>query len=128
MRGSARVSALGVLREELPGVDNGDLRYSERVHVIHHIEVGLFDVLFWTLLAVRVWALVDCVTRKSAAFPAAGKLTKPAWALLTALSLVVSYFFHYSLSLLPLAFLIVSLVYLADVRPAVREVSGGKRW
>ncbi len=98
------------------------------MHVISNIEAGLFDVLYWALLAVRVWALGDCLTRKSAAFPAAGKLTKPAWGLLTSLSLVVGYFFHYSLSLLPLAFLIVSLVYLTDVRPAVREVSGPKRW
>lgn len=98
------------------------------MEVISNIETGLLDVLFWALLAMRLWALGDCVARKSAAFPAAGKLTKPAWTLLTALSLVVGYLFHNSLSLLPLAFLIVSLVYLADVRPAVREVSGGKRW
>lgn len=98
------------------------------MEVISNIETGLFDVLFWALLAMRLWALGDCVARKSAAFPAAGKLTKPAWTLLTALSLVVGYLFHSPLSLLPLASLIVSLVYLADVRPAVREVSGGKRW
>ncbi len=32
------------------------------------------------------------------------------------------------INFLTLAFLVVSLVYLADVRPAVREVSGGSRW
>ena len=36
-------------------------------------------ILFWGLLALRVWALADCATRKVAAFPAVDKLTKPAW-------------------------------------------------
>ena len=85
---------------------------------------GLTLVLF----AVQAFTFIDAVSRRPDAFVAADKLTKPAWTLLTALSLVVGYLFHNSLSLLPLAFLIVSLVYLADVRPAVREVSGGKRW
>jgi hypothetical protein len=98
------------------------------VQVISDIESGIFLVLYWALLAVRLWALGDCVARKAAAFPAAGKLTKPAWALLTVLSVVVGFFFRGSTSLLPLGFLIVSLVYLTDVRPAVREVSGGTRW
>ena len=35
-------------------------------------------VLFYALIALRVWAFVDCVIRKPAAFTAVDKLTKPA--------------------------------------------------
>ena len=43
-------------------------------------------VLFWGLVALKAWALVDCVTRKAAAFPAVDKLTKPAWLTILVLS------------------------------------------
>ncbi|HEX9232151.1 MAG TPA: DUF2516 family protein, partial [Jatrophihabitantaceae bacterium] len=36
-------------------------------------------VLYWGFVALRVWAIVDCLTRKAAAFPAVDKLTKPIW-------------------------------------------------
>ena len=98
------------------------------MHLIASIENGVFIALFWGLLAVRIWALADCVGRKAAAFPAAGKLTKPAWVLLNVLSVGLCYFVRYPIQLLSLATLVVSLVYLTDVRPAVREVSGGSRW
>ena len=98
------------------------------MQAISNIENNLFWVLFWALLALRIWALADCVGRKAAAFPAAGKLTKPAWVLLNALSTGLCYLLRDPISLLSLGFLVVSLVYLTDVRPAVREVSGGSRW
>ncbi|MEP6851566.1 MAG: DUF2516 family protein [bacterium] len=98
------------------------------MRLVDDIESAIYMVLFWSLLVVRVWALADSLVRKSAAFPAAGKLTKPAWVALTAFSLVISALLQSPLSLISLALLVVSLVYLADVRPAVREVSGGSRW
>jgi hypothetical protein len=96
--------------------------------VVARIESDLFWVLFLFCMALRVWALGDCLIRKTASFPAAGKLTKPAWALLNAFSVVIGLLIRYPINFLTLAFLIVSLVYLTDVRPAVREVSGGNRW
>jgi uncharacterized protein DUF2516 len=99
------------------------------VHVVDQIEYDLLRTLGWFLLALRVWAFVDCLIRKTAAFPAAGKLTKPAWVLLNGFSLVIGALLRANpINFLSLAFLVVSLVYLADVRPAVREVSGGSRW
>ena len=88
----------------------------------------ILDILFGGLLLLRVWALADCLARKNAAFPAAGKLTKPAWALLNAFSVAISLLVRDELSILSLITIVVTLVYLADVRPAVREVSGGSRW
>jgi hypothetical protein len=67
------------------------------------------------------------LTRKGPAFPAANKLTKPTWVLLNALSVVLGLLLP-PLNLLSYISIIVSAVYLADVRPAVREISGPSRW
>jgi hypothetical protein len=62
------------------------------------------------------------------AFPAAGKLTKPTWILLTAVAVAPVAFLQDVTNLLSYIGIIVSCVYLADVRPAVREISGPSRW
>ena len=97
--------------------------------MIADVEVWLFRVIWIGMLALNLWALVDCVTRKAAAFPAAGKLTKPAWMLITAVALLVQGFL-FGLIMFALIAVVAGLVYLTDVRPAVREVSGGQssRW
>jgi Protein of unknown function (DUF2516) len=101
--------------------------HASAVVVIGDIEHWILWVLYWGLLVLRVWAFVDCLVRKTAAFPAAGKLTKPAWAIITLVSAVIGYFFP-PLNLLSFFSLIATLVYLTDVRPAVRQISGGSRW
>lgn len=97
------------------------------MQTIHQIRFWLLTLLWIGVLALQVWAVVDCVGRKAAAFPAANKLTKPTWLLLTALSLLIVLVFHVTF-LLSFIAIIVSSVYLADVRPAVREISGPSRW
>jgi hypothetical protein len=86
-------------------------------------------VLFYGLLILRLWALVDCVTRKAAAFPAVNKLTKPAWLAMLLLGLLLSspWVQAAPLGIFSLVSTVISLVYLVDVRPAVREISRGTR-
>ena len=91
------------------------------------------DHLLWAgLIALRVWALIDCLTRKAAAFPAANKLTKPAWAAILLISGALGTLLgppttpSTTLSVFSLVSTVVSAIYLADVRPAVREISGGR--
>lgn len=91
------------------------------------------DTVLWVaLIALRVWALADCVTRKAAAFPAVDKLTKPAWVAILLLSGLLGTVFSRPASpaavvnVFSLASIVVAAIYLADVRPAVREVSGGR--
>jgi hypothetical protein len=84
------------------------------------------QVLFWGLAALRVWAIVDCATRKAAAFPAVDKLTKPAWLAILVVSGVLGTLVRPPAGLISLISVVVAAVYLADVRPAVREISGGK--
>jgi uncharacterized protein DUF2516 len=98
------------------------------VQTINDIENGLLLVLFLGVLALQLWALVDCITRKAPAFPAAGKLTKPTWILLTAVAVTPVALLRDVTNLLAYVGIIVSSVYLADVRPAVREISGPSRW
>lgn len=97
------------------------------MNVIDDLYLWTNQILFWGLLLLRVWAVVDCATRKLAAFTAVDKLTKPAWLAM----LVLGAFFGSVLAPDPvgpisLITAVVAAVYLADVRPAVREISGGK--
>ena len=89
----------------------------------------LLQLIAWAILLVQAWALIDCAIRPTQAFPAAGKLTKPAWLGITAVALVLSFLFN-PLGLFGIAALVAAIVYLVDVRPAVKEVSdgGGNRW
>jgi hypothetical protein len=81
-------------------------------------------VLYWGLIALRIWAFADCMIRKTAAFPAAGKLTKPAWAAILLVAGLFGTFLSFS-PVYPISLIsaVVAAVYLADVRPAVREIS-----
>lgn len=96
------------------------------MHVLDLLYYYTYWVLRWGLAALSAWALLDCLTRKAAAFPAVDKLTKPAWVAI----LLVSGVFGSLLVPIPtgpisLIAAIIASVYLADVRPAVREISGG---
>ena len=92
--------------------------------------------LFLGQAVLWVWAVADCSIRKAAAFPAVNKLSKGAWLAITVvaalLGLLVGHPWNNTpdpVSLFVLIPTIATLIYLADVRPAVREVSGGNnRW
>ncbi|MCW2498010.1 DUF2516 family protein [Jatrophihabitans sp.] len=97
------------------------------MHLINDLYYWIDKVLFWGLVALRAWALFDCLTRKAAAFPAVGKLTKPIWVAILALGgFLGSYFPPQPVGLLSLITTVSAAVYLADVRPAVREITGGR--
>ena len=72
------------------------------------------------LLAFAVWALVDAVIRPAAAFPAAGKLTKPAWLAILTLCVGLCLLGAQLLGLIGGLIAVAVIVYLVDVRPAVR--------
>jgi hypothetical protein len=96
------------------------------VQVINEFYTWTDFILFYGLLALRIWALLDCITRKVAAFPAVDKLTKPAWIAMLVLGLAFgSWISPAPTGPISLISAVIAAVYLADVRPAVREVSGG---
>jgi len=96
------------------------------VSLINHLEHWLLLLFRWGITAFTAWALIDCITRKAPAFPAAGKLTKPTWLLMSGLAVLVS--LVPGLDFFAIIASVVAAVYLVDVRPAVREISGPSRW
>ncbi len=88
-----------------------------------------FGTLLWILstvvLALAVFAFVDAAFRREDAYRAAGKKTKPFWLIVLGLAVVVNLLFSGLLSILTIAGLIASIVYIVDVRPALRQLTGG---
>lgn len=76
-------------------------------------------------LALGVFVFVDAAMRPATAFIASGKLTKPAWLAITGVSTMVVLLFGV-ISFFGIPALVAVLVYLVDVRPAVRGMSGGR--
>lgn len=107
------------------------------MYLFAEVEVWINRLLLILMLVLQVWALIDCATRNPQAFPAVNKLTKPVWLAITlgsfAISALIMSLFQFLTPFynpIILIACIAALVYLADVRPAVREVSGGsgQRW
>jgi Protein of unknown function (DUF2516) len=84
-------------------------------------ESEIMRIVFFVLLAVKVFAFIDAVTRRTDAFPAAGKMTKPAWLLI--LGLAVACDLLLGSLLLMLAGTVAAFVYVLDARPALASVT-----
>jgi hypothetical protein len=89
---------------------------------IFQVEGTIMLVVFFALLAVKIYAFGSSLMFSSDAYGAANKLTKPAWCIIlglgVALQLVGS-----PIGLLSIAFTIAAFVYLADVRPALANLT-----
>ena len=77
----------------------------------------------------EVFALVDCVRHRPDAFVAAGKRTKQFWSVVLGIALLLGFVsigsqLTFSIGLIAV---VAAGIYLADVRPALRQVSGGGR-
>jgi hypothetical protein len=75
------------------------------------------------LVAVKIFAFVNSLMYPSEAYSAANKLTKPAWAIILGLGLVVQLVMGGPLGFINIAFTIAAFVYLADVRPALSSLT-----
>jgi hypothetical protein len=90
---------------------------------------SLLLILNLGILVLVVWALVDAATRPPEAFVAAGKQTKQIWLAILGVSLVLCLlglggFF----GILGAIIAVAAIVYLVDVRPAVRGMRPGGPW
>jgi hypothetical protein len=88
----------------------------------------LFLLLYLAAQALTVWAFADSLVRPASGFVATGKLTKPAWVAITALAAVIIFLTQNPIALLGLPAIIAAVVYLVDVRPAVRGLPRGNSW
>jgi hypothetical protein len=95
---------------------------------IYEVQGTFYLVVLLVMLAVKGFAFVNSIMFSSEAYEAAGKLTKTAWCAITGLGFAAQLILLSSpLNILSLIFFIAALVYLADVRPALKEVTSYRR-
>ncbi len=85
----------------------------------------LTTVSLATLVA-AAWAFVDCLRRRQDAFPAIGRHSKGLWLALTGGALLVSLAGFSPMGLLGIAAIVISAVYLLDIRPKLAEITSGR--
>jgi hypothetical protein len=116
--------------------------------LIDYVETGVWFILALVAFGIEAWAFFDCLRHKANAFEAVSKRTKMFWLALTGGAVAIGALFLYaeaqaigSLSpdggggggfdtilLFGLAAVTAASVYLADVRPAVKDAGrGGSR-
>lgn len=89
-----------------------------------------FDVISFAAFVFEAWAFIDAVRRPAGAFVAAGKQTKPLWLIILGVAVVVGLGYAVYLrgmsviSILPVAAFVAAAIYLADVRPKVKDFRG----
>ena len=93
-----------------------------------NFDFALLTLLSWIALGVTLWALVDAIIRPAEAYVAAGKLTKPAWLAILGVAALVQLLGAGFTGLFGIVALIAAIVYLVDVRPAVRSMRRGGPW
>lgn len=79
-------------------------------------------------LLLKAFCLIDAATRRADAFPAAGKQSKVFWLVILGVAVAWNLLIDGNpIGIINVIGLIAALVYFLDVRPAVREASGGSR-
>ncbi|MDQ3616091.1 MAG: DUF2516 family protein [Actinomycetota bacterium] len=83
----------------------------------------VISVASLALFVVKALAFLDSLSRRREEFVAADKLTKPAWSIILGVSLAAHMLFWDPINLLGVAGTIAAIVYLVDVRPAIRSLT-----
>ena len=90
-----------------------------------------FTALALAAFVVEAWAFIDAITRPTQAFVATGKQTKQLWLIILGVATAVGLWYGINArglavsQILPVAAFVASAVYLADVRPKVKEFRRG---
>ena len=87
----------------------------------------VLNVILLALLAFKVFAFVDAALRPATAYEAAGKLTKVAWLLFLGIAAAFDFFWGSVTSILTILGTVATIVYVVDVRPALRQISPRSR-
>lgn len=103
--------------------------------IVNPSALTVINLFFWILLlaafVIEGWAFVDALRRPSAAFPAAGKQTKPIWLVILGVGFVIgiggAVGYLPLLSIFPIAAFVAAAIYLVDVRPKIKSIRPGSR-
>lgn len=101
--------------------------------IVNPTALSVVNLFFWVLLlgafVIETWAFVDVLIRPAAAFPAAGKQTKPIWLLILGVAWVIGIGGAVGklqlLSIFPIVAFVAAAIYLVDVRPKVKLIKPG---
>jgi Protein of unknown function (DUF2516) len=88
-----------------------------------------FVALAVAAFGVEAWAFIDAIIRPPQAFTAAGKLTKVKWLLILGVAFVLGLYaaaYGGGIGFLSVIAFVAAGVYLADVRPKVKEFRRGR--
>lgn len=92
--------------------------------------LSVFDIQNVILLAaslglfgLEAWAFIDAVSRRAEEFVAADKQTKTMWLAILGVALAAHMLIWHPVHLLNIAGAVASIVYLVDVRPALRSLT-----
>jgi hypothetical protein len=87
-----------------------------------------FVALALAAFVVEAWAFIDAIIRPAPAFTAAGKQTKQIWLIILGIAFVLGLYaaaYGGATSILSVAAFVAAAIYLADVRPKVKEFRRG---
>jgi len=89
------------------------------------VQNSVMLVLALVLFGFKAVAFVDAVVRPDAVYVAAGKQTKSFWLLVLGLAVVANMLIWYPIGIINVIGVVAALVYLVDVRPALRALTRG---
>jgi len=95
--------------------------------MFYQVQNVVLLVLWVLFLVIKVYAFIDCIRRPTPAFPAVSRQSKVLWLILTGVSALAGLVVQNPLSLFGIAGLVVSLVYIFDVRIRIIELYSN-RW
>jgi hypothetical protein len=84
---------------------------------------NVLHLLLLALFAFKVFAFIDAAIRPAPAYEAAGKLTKVVWLIFLGLAAFVDFEWGGVTSILTIVGTVATVVYMVDVRPAVRQLT-----
>ena len=103
--------------------------------IVNPASLSIVGLFFWALLlgafVIEALAVFDVIRRPPAAFPAAGKQTKPIWLLITGVAFVVGIAGAVGalqlISIIPIVAFVAAAIYLVDVKPKIQSLKSGTR-
>jgi Protein of unknown function (DUF2516) len=103
-------------------------RYGVQLEVGDVLLEAFGKALYWVsmgLLVFSLFAFVNAAIHREDAYRAADKQTKPFWLIILGIAVALNLFLGI-LSFLPILGLVATIVYIVDVRPALKQVGGGR--
>jgi len=105
------------------------------VTLVNPTALSVVSLFFWVLqigaFVIEAWAFFDAIRRPTAAFPAAGKQTKPIWLVILGVAFVIGIGGAVGqlglINIFSIVAFVAAAIYLVDVRPAIKSLNTRSR-